>query len=171
MIRNRRLKTPRRRRYAVGGRKPKPEGQKRNRHKPAFEWTEVLDVPYKGRKPKLPSKRRVLLQFGQMKDVAFHALTKQWWETVSSMPHCALWSESDWQYAISTAFVADAFYYGQTTAGQQLAQREKVLGTTVDARRDLRIRYVDPNTGEQVDGGSITAIAEYRRMIDGDDVA
>ena len=33
--------------------------------------------------------------------------------------------------------------HGQVTAMAELRMREKVLGTTVDARRDLRIRYVD----------------------------
>jgi hypothetical protein len=30
----------------------------------------------------------------------------------------------------------------------ELRQRERILGTTVDARRDLRIRYVDPEVEE-----------------------
>jgi hypothetical protein len=33
--------------------------------------------------------------------------------------------------------------YGSVTAAAELRQREKVLGTTLDARRDLRIRYAE----------------------------
>jgi hypothetical protein len=34
--------------------------------------------------------------------------------------------------------------HGSVTAMGELRQREKIMGTTVDARRDLRIRYIDP---------------------------
>jgi len=30
------------------------------------------------------------------------------------------------------------------SAMSELRQREKIMGTTVDSRRDLRIRYVEP---------------------------
>ena len=37
----------------VAGRKPKPEGQARNRNQPTHDWTEVVDQPFEGG-PKLP---------------------------------------------------------------------------------------------------------------------
>ncbi len=40
-----------------------------------------------------------------------------------------------------TALVAAAFHGGDTRSAAELRQREKVLGTTMDSRRDLRIRY------------------------------
>ncbi len=40
----------------VAGRKPKPQGQARNRSQPTHEWTEVEDVPFEGG-PELPDLR------------------------------------------------------------------------------------------------------------------
>lgn len=71
-------------------------------------------------------------------------MTRQWWRTVSRVPHAVLWTASDWQFALATALVADDFHHGPTTAAVELRQREKILGVTGDARRDLRIRYVPP---------------------------
>jgi len=147
----------------IAGRKPKPEGQARNRTKPTIDWTEVVDAPFAGKRPELPKKRRVLLQFGETKDIKLHDLTREWWETVSTMPHCTLWTESDWRFALSTALVADAFHYGHTPSATELARREKVLGTTVDARRDLRIKYVAAPS-EQVDPAGVTKLDDYRDL-------
>ena len=146
----------------VAGRKPKPQGQARNRAKPTHEWTEVADVPFNGPRPELPKKRRVTLPFGDTKDIKIHDLTREWWSTVSQMPHCALWTDSDWRYAISTALVADAFHYGHTPSATELARREKVLGTTVDARRDLRIRYVEPKPDGPA--SEVTSLDDYRDL-------
>ncbi len=147
----------------VTGRKPKPAGQARTRHKSSIEWTDVLDVPYSGTVPELPRRRRVILQFGATKDVTLHALTKAWWRDVSRMPHCLLWSRSDWRFAITTALVADAFHYGHGPSGTELARREKVLGTTVDARRDLRIRYVDAAVDTSSDA-DVTHLDDFRAI-------
>jgi hypothetical protein len=110
------------------GRKPKPEDQRRNRSQPAHEWLDVLDAPYDG---PVPSIGRVA------------ARTKQWWAVVSSMPHCVLWDPSDWQFAVDTALVhAEWAKTKKSSLAVELRQREKLLGLTWDARRDLRIRYV-----------------------------
>jgi hypothetical protein len=145
----------------VTGRKPKPEGQARTRTKSSIDWVEVPEVPFAGAVPKLPAKRRIVLPFGQTKDLTLHPLTKAWWEDISRMPHCALWTESDWRFAIATALVADAFHYGHTPSATELARREKVLGVTVDARRDLRIRYVDPQASPP-SRDNVTSMDDYR---------
>jgi hypothetical protein len=147
----------------VTGRKPKPEGQARTRHRSPIDWTEVVEEPYGGSRPALPKERRVLLPFGATKDLPLHPLTKAWWESVSRMPHCALWTDSDWRFALSTALVADAFHYGHTPSATELARREKVMGTTVDARRDLRIKYV-PRPAESENAAGVTSLADYRDL-------
>jgi len=138
----------------VAGRKPKPDGQKRNRVKPTHDWTEVLDVPFAGKAPVLP------------KEIGWPVATKRWWKVVAAMPHCVLWADSDWQFALDTALIAKAFHEGDVRVATELRQREKIMGTTADARRDLRIRYVDaiaPTEGEGA--ATVTALAEYRAMI------
>jgi len=79
------------------------------------------------------------------------------------MPHCILWDKSDWQFAKDTAIIAAAFHAGDLYRAQELRQREKVMGTTMDARRDLRIRYVEAVPEEEREG--VTAIEEYRRRL------
>jgi len=138
----------------VTGRKPKP-GPKRNRVRLAHDWTEVEDRPYKGG-PKLPAHR----PDGQ----DWPAATRQWWKVVSTMAHCVLWAPSDWQFALDTAFVAAALHDGNQRQAAELRQREKVLGTTADARRDLRILLVDE--AEQ-DLPPVDKMDEYRRRLAG----
>lgn len=59
------------------------------------------------------------------------------------MPHCTLWTETEWLYARRTAELWNVWdTTHDTKVLAEVRQREKVLGTTVDARRDLRIRYV-----------------------------
>lgn len=134
------------------GRKPKPEDQRRNRHQPVNEWLDVLDVPYDGPVPKVGS---------------VPARTKRWWAVVSSMPHCVLWDASDWQFAVDTAHVHAAWVKDSAlAAASELRQREKLLGMTWDARRDLRIRYVQGVT-EETEPPPISIDERRRRLEEG----
>jgi len=140
----------------VRGTKPKPDGQKRNRHKPTFEWVEVPDVPFRDG-PKLPAR--------QPGGKAWPAWTKRWWAAISSMPHCLLWDESDWAYAFDTAIVAARFHAdGDIRSAAELRNREKLLGNTFDSRRDLRIRYVADHA-EPDEAAGVTRIDDYRSAV------
>jgi hypothetical protein len=82
------------------------------------------------------------------------------------MPHCVLWYPSDWQFALDTAMVHASAAHGSVSAMGELRQREKIMGTTVDARRDLRIRYVDEEL-EQLKVVPIASIEDRRtRLLD-----
>lgn len=134
----------------VAGRKPKPDGQKRNRVKPVHDWVEVIDVASEGRPLPFRARKR----------------TAEWWAGVSTMPHCVLWSESDWQFAIDTAALHQAFVAGDVRLAGEIRMREKVLGTTMDSRRDLRIRYVPPaEAGPEVGSAEVTDMAAYRDAV------
>lgn len=139
----------------VTGRKPKDPSQRRNRMPAVHEWTEVEEIPYLGERPELPELRQ---------GKPLHDMTYDWWGAVSTMPHCRLWTETDWQYALVTALVADAFFDGLTSAGRDLAAREKILGTTWDSRRDLRIRYVEPKEPEITSTDNVTNISDYQDL-------
>lgn len=139
----------------VAGRKPKPDGQRRNRHAPTHDWAEVVDVPFSGG-PRLPSKR----PGGR----PWPARTKSWWTVVSSMPHCSLWSAADWEFAFDTAQLAAEFHDGDVRVATELRNREKVLGTTADFRRDLRIRYVSAVT-EAEEARDVTRLDDYRAAL------
>lgn len=139
----------------VTGRKPKPEGQAVTRHRPTTDWTEVVNVPFT-EAPKLPR--------SQPDGRPWPAWTKRWWATVSRMPHCALWGEPDWQFAFDTAVLVAKFHSeGTTGLATEIRNREKVLGTTVDFRRDLRIRYVDPQPEAETPAG-VTQLDDYRDL-------
>ena len=117
----------------------------RRRSNSPDEWTDVPNVPYTGPRPVLPRARKIL-NGGQLVEVPISDMTRRWWKVVTSMPHCALWDSGEWQYAVTTAIVADNVHYGINAAVSQLRVRERAMGTTPDARRALRIRYVDPDS-------------------------
>jgi hypothetical protein len=122
---------------AVQGRKPKEEGRRVNRTAPSHEWTEVEDRPFaKSRRPVKPP-------------MGIPPATRAWWDRVTTLPHCVLWTQGDWQFALDTARVHAAFVLGDYGRAPELRLREKQMGTTLDARRDLRIRYVEPEKAER----------------------
>lgn len=137
---------------AVAGRKPiEDREQVRNRMPQAegTEWREVVEVPFEGAPP-LPSRDecsstsegRPIGVFAE----AWPKSTERWWRAISRMPHCVLWTESDWAYAFATAEAHARFAEGWKgcASGAELRMRERRLGMTHDDRRDLRIRYVKP---------------------------
>lgn len=138
----------------VSGRKPKSAGQAVNRNKPTHEWTEVVDVPFIGG-PELPKT--------QPGGGAWPAWTRRWWTVLSSMPHCSLWTNSDWEFAFETAALKATFHAeGGVGLATELRNREKVLGTTVDYRRDLRIRYVE--AAPEPVPTEVTRLDDYRDL-------
>ena len=137
----------------VAGRKPKPQGQAVHRVKPVHEWVEVVNTPYRGG-PRLPDR--------QPGGAPWPSQTKRWWKTISSMPHCVLWAESDWVFAEHTARLVAAFDAGMLRLATEIRNREKLLGTTVDSRRDLRIRYVDVLPVDPV--ANVVSLDAYRDL-------
>lgn len=142
---------------AVTGRKPKPEGQAVNRNKPVHDWVEVENVPFT-EGPKLSARRTNGRQWDRR--------TKQKWDSWRSMPHCVLWGPAEWDFALDSIELAALFHEtGETKYATELRNRERVLGTTMDYRRDLRIRYVDPKPeGDGSADAGVTNIADYRDL-------
>ena len=136
----------------VTGRKPKPQGQAVNRNKPTHEWTEVVDVPFEDAPP-LPDTKP--------NGDPWSSSTMRWWQAISTMPHCKLWSASDWMFAEHTARLVAAFDAGDFKQATEIRQREKKLGVTADDRRDLRIRYVEPKPETSAE---VTNLDDYRDL-------
>lgn len=136
----------------VAGRKPKPKGTSVNRNQPVHEWTEVVDVPFEGA-PELQEKRP------DGRDWPMPTL--RWYTAVTSMPHCKLWSDSDWLFVEHTARLVAAFDDGDLKLATEIRQREKKLGVTADDRRDLRIRYVEDAPAVAAD---VTNLDDYRDL-------
>lgn len=149
---------------ALAGKKPNDRAV--NKSKSTIDWTEVENVAYSGSVPELPMTRTYINPKGEIQEVPIERRTREWWEAITKMPHCILWQPSDWQFALDTAMVHASATHGSVTAMAELRQREKIMGTTVDARRDLRIRYVDPQVMELVPA-SVTNIDDRRgRLLD-----
>jgi hypothetical protein len=141
---------------AVTGRKPS-DGPKMNHVAPVHDWREVANLPYRGKKPPLPK--------------SMPPETRAWWRDITSLPHCIFWHAGEWRFAIDTARVHAAFIGGDMARAAELRLRERAMGTTADARRDLRIRYVDPYDPEQAGEPAATSTpavdlaAERRRRL------
>lgn len=106
---------------------------------PNAEWTEVVDTPYTDASPDLPKLPR---------RERWHVMVEQWWAQVREMPHCVLWRAVDWTFAVETAFMKQAYWKladtgeATTTMAVEIRRREAQMGTTQEALRQLRIRYV-----------------------------
>lgn len=144
---------------------PKPN---RIGHSQQAEWTEVPNTPFTAGETRdlPPLKRRA----------KWHDTVVAWWAIVRVMPHCALWQDSDWHFAVETAYAKDAFWKAYesgeatTAAATEIRRREDKMGTTAEARRQLRIRYVDAADKAPADGqveaedqvGNVTSIESRR---------
>jgi hypothetical protein len=122
----------------------------------------VPKISYNGEHPELPLTRTVL-KGDEPIEIPIEKRTRDWWSALCKMPHCVLWQDSDWAFALDTAMVHAAASHGQVTAMAELRMREKVLGTTVDARRDLRIRYVEPEA--QIAVAPVASIDDRRQKL------
>jgi len=140
--------------------KPGPD-QKANKigRTPNAAWTDVENVPYAGRTLELPA---TLLGNPPLPQVV------AWWEVITTMPHCKLWSASDWLYALDTAIQKQEVYAGAApvTLWAEVRRREDQMGTTVEARRKLGIRYVDPPAeSSPVQSGGVSSLTDRRSRL------
>lgn len=150
----------------VPGRRPKPAGERRNRHQLAHEWTEVEDTPYDGDVPHLPPRYVTNPETGKMQRALWPAATRRWWQTLSAMPHCRLWTPADWQYALDAAELHARWVTGGKHA-TEMRIREKQMGTTLDARRALRIQYVPAKAKSTEQAGppaGVVNLDDYRDL-------
>lgn len=111
------------------------------RHVPQHSYLNVPNVPYTPTEEEARCPSRA-------------AATRRWWAVVSTMPHCRLWGAGEWEFARATAYVHATFIAsGGKVGAKELRDREKAMGTTEDARRALRIRYVEDGYTEPVAEG------------------
>jgi hypothetical protein len=79
------------------------------------------------------------------------------------MPQCRLWIPSDWEFALDSLEIAMRFHDTAVASwSTELRYRERVMGTTHDARQGMRIRYVDPDPGPS--SASAASLDSYRNL-------
>lgn len=105
-------------------------------------WLDYVNMPYTG-----PGSD---MELPATPGIQWFPQVEGWWEQVRQMPHCKDWSPTDWIFAIETALFKQNLYsefFGGTvhaTMVTEIRRREDQMGTTVEARRKMGIRYVDP---------------------------
>lgn len=119
----------------------------------------VVNTPYPWGKRKLPRGRHL---DGDIVD--WLPETISWWTGVSRMPHCVVWEDSDWNFAIATAYVLDDALRGNARLFAEVRQREFSMGVTIEARRKLGIEYVDPSEVKSVESTPVVVISSDRRQ-------
>lgn len=127
---------------------PQPKNTPKHGHNGAG-WIDYVNDFYTG-----PGSDRDL---PDMPGMQWFPQTTAWWNEVRRMPHCKDWTPTDWIFAIETALFKNNVYaefFGGTihaTMITEIRRREDQMGTTVEARRKLGIRYVDPAQVAQED--------------------
>lgn len=138
-----------------------PSDNPRNRNPRSYEWSAIENEPFDGPSPDLPPKSA---------RQRWHRETTAWWEAVRRMPHCRLWTETDWRFAIETAVLVEEFWRGEVARAAELRLRSAKLGLTHEDRLKLRIRYTTPASEDQVVTETPAAVArldERRRRLGG----
>lgn len=71
-------------------------------------------------------------------------------------------ASSGWEFALDTLEIAARFYdNGGASWSIELRYRERVMGTTHDARQGMRIRYVEPSSSPQA---TVSQLDDFRDL-------
>jgi hypothetical protein len=114
------------------GRKPEPDRSTVRNRKTPMPGYDIPNVPFaEGRKRMLPT------------GTHWPTATYNWWRALRVMPHCVLWTDTDWNYATTSAWIHARVWAGDYRLAGELRQRERAMGMTDEARKAMRIRYID----------------------------
>lgn len=153
---------------AAPGAKPREDRSQVVHHERVHEFDEVPDIPFEGG-PELPPRSNsndpsMWAEAGLIPGADWPLATRWWWDVVRRMPHCVRWTPGDWAFAAATAECHARFSEGwKGYTGGELRQREKLLGLYLDARRDLRIKYV-PAVEDQPLPAGVTKLDDFRSL-------
>ena len=96
----------------------------------------VPDQPYTGSVPELP-------------EHDWLPATLQWWDTWTTSPQAHMFTVTDWQFLIETAFLTNAFYGGNMSVASELRLRVAKFGATPEDRARLRLQFVPPEEDDK----------------------
>ncbi len=126
------------------------------RHRIAvLDFDDYPNVPFDG--PKLPTRYRY--ESGLEVRAGWPRPTQRWWEQIRTMPHAKAWTPTDWEFAFLTAEGHARYTEGKGSL-VEIRARERRMGTTAEARKDLRIRYVEPSIAtRKEEAGEVEPVA------------
>jgi hypothetical protein len=134
---------------------PKPDGQRVNRHAPAFDWTE-LPAKRKGRAPALPAWRE------------WHPSTRAWWRALWTRPQATQWEPSGASLHVLAALMDDLVSGASDAAkvSAEIRQHQDRHGLSPKAMLQLRWRVVaDEPTATREPAGSVAARRKRLRVV------
>jgi len=114
---------------------------------------QVPDRPYDGQVPELPARD-------------WTQATLEWWAAWTRSPQAHLFTATDWQFLIETAFIADAFYTGNMIVASELRLRMAKFGATPEDRARLRLQFVPPDESEAPKLASVKPIKKANFNLD-----
>lgn len=146
------------------GAKPKPPGHSVTRHALTHDWLEVENVPFADG-PELPDAGVPgLSNPNSGSPTPWPRRTRDKWDAWRTMPHCKLWGPAEWDFALDSIGMAALYHItGEQKYATELRNREKILGTTMDFRRSLRIRYTEPKV-DATTSGDVVSMSDYRAL-------
>lgn len=155
----------------MGGTVPKEDRTQVRHRERVHQFTEIEDIPFEDA-PALPPRAsnndsHMWSSAGVIPGEGWPEATRSWWHTVSRMPHCKLWADSDWQFAFLTAEVHARTCEGwKGYTGAELRQRERFMGVYYESRLGLRIRYVPPKDKPADDDlpADVARLDDYRSL-------
>ena|SRR5690349_25039700 len=143
--------------------------QVRRANADTLEWREYDDVPNDSAPPLPP--RSMVSSGGDVPSEGglgyWPDATQRWYRAISRLPHTRAWNDAEWQFCFDVAEIHARFVEGwKGHNGSELRLREAMLGNTWDARRGLRIRYVEPKPAGEDDDvpADVARLDDYRNL-------
>ena len=134
----------------------KPKSQRARQNADTIQQIELVFEP--GEPPELPT--IYVDPEGELHELKWSPLTTDWWNNWREAPQAAVFSQSDWQSLLTTAFVADKFFRTfEVKYAAELRQREAAFGATPLDRLRLRMSWRE----DQERGVKVSEAEEKRR--------
>lgn len=100
-----------------------------------------------GEAPELP--KTTIDEDGHLVALHWSPLTVKWWESWRDSPQSKIFSKSDWQSLLTTAFIAQKFYTTMDVKyASELRMRETAFGATPLDRLKLRMAWLETEDKE-----------------------
>jgi hypothetical protein len=102
-------------------------------------------------------------------DVAWHSMTRAWWETWRLSAQAQTFTPTDWASMLETALIHTEFWSGDLSLAAELRLRAGKMGATPEDRLRLRQEILPPESEQPQaaprSSGKVTEIASRRKRV------